>query len=66
MSDSVYVGCVIKGEELSIESPSHDFEPFIVHYAETFIVPASVQQFVLKPVSNDQSEECGVILAFVR
>ena len=66
MTDSVYVGCVIKGEELSIESPSHDFEPFIVRYAETFIVPASVQRFILKPISNNPTDECGVILAIVR
>jgi hypothetical protein len=66
MTDSVYVGCVIKGEELSIESPSQDFEPFIVHYAETFIVPASVKQFIMKPLSKIQSDESGVILAFVR
>ncbi len=66
MTDSVYVGCVIEGEEISIESPSRDFEPFTVHYAETFIVPAQVKHFTMKPSNLMNSNSCAVILAFVR
>ena len=33
---------LVEGDEAVVESPSADFEPFVVHYAETFIVPASV------------------------
>jgi mannose-6-phosphate isomerase class I len=66
MSDSVYVGCVIEGEEISIECPSRDFEPFTVHYAETFIVPAQVKNFRMKPSNLLNPNPCAVILAFVR
>ncbi|MBP1672958.1 MAG: putative mannose-6-phosphate isomerase, class [Bacteroidetes bacterium] len=66
MTDSVYVGCVIEGEEISIESPSHDFEPFVVHYAETFIIPAQVKHFTMKPSHHLTQNPCAVILAFVR
>lgn len=31
---------LLEGEEAVIESPSGAFEPFVVHYAETFIIPA--------------------------
>ena len=33
---------LIEGREALVESPSGAFEPFEVHYAETFIVPAAV------------------------
>lgn len=66
MTDSVYVGCVIEGEEISIESPSHDFEPFVAHYAETFIIPAQVKCFTMKPFNFFNPNPCAVILAFVR
>ena len=33
---------LVEGREVIVESPSGSFEPFVVHYAETFIVPAAV------------------------
>ncbi|MES2696347.1 MAG: class I mannose-6-phosphate isomerase, partial [Verrucomicrobiota bacterium] len=33
---------LVQGEEALVESPTGAFPPFVVHYAETFIVPASV------------------------
>ena len=40
---------VIKGDELIVESPTGAFEPFIVHYAETFIIPACVGEYTIRP-----------------
>jgi hypothetical protein len=33
---------LVEGEEAVVESPSGAFAPYVVHYAETFIVPAAV------------------------
>lgn len=40
--DTVNVLNLVEGEEAVVKSPTSAFEPFIVHYAETFIVPAAV------------------------
>ena len=31
---------LVEGDEVVVESPTGAFAPFVVHYAETFIVPA--------------------------
>ena len=41
-NNSVNVLNLVEGEEAVIESPINAFKPFVVHYAETFIIPASV------------------------
>lgn len=57
---------VIEGDELIIESPSGAFEPFVVHYAETFIVPASVGEYTIRPHGISEGQSCGTIKAYVR
>ena len=46
---SVNVLNLVEGEEALVESPDGAFEPFVVHYAETFIVPAAAGPFTLRP-----------------
>jgi mannose-6-phosphate isomerase class I len=57
---------LVKGREAVVESPSGTFEPFVVHYAETFIVPASVGGYTIRPHGEGGAEECATIKAFVR
>lgn len=57
---------LIEGEEAIIESPTNLFEPFIVHYAETFILPASVGEYTIRPYGLSERKECATIKAFVR
>jgi mannose-6-phosphate isomerase class I len=57
---------LIEGEEAIVESPSGAFEPFVVHYAETFIVPAQVGSYTVRPYGPAQGSECATIKAFVR
>ncbi|MDR3110420.1 MAG: hypothetical protein LBU65_12180, partial [Planctomycetaceae bacterium] len=64
--DTVNVLNLIEGEEAVVESPTGNFEPFIVHYAETFIVPASVGNYTIRPYGVSQGKPCGTIKAFVR
>lgn len=57
---------VIKGDELIVESPTGAFEPFVVHYAETFIIPACVGRYTIRPYGASAGKYCGTIKAFVR
>ena len=63
---SVNVLNLIEGREAIVESPSSAFEPFVVHYTETFIVPASVGSYTIRPYGESESKTIGTIKAFVR
>lgn len=57
---------LIEGREIIVESPRDAFEPFIVHYAETFIVPAIVEEYSVRPFGESEGKLCATIKAFVR
>ena len=57
---------LVEGEEAIVESPTDAFDPFVVHYAETFIVPASVGRYSISPAKPSFGKPCGTIKAFVR
>ena len=64
--DSVNVFNLLEGEEVIVESPKNKFEPFVVHYAETFIVPASIGEYTIRPYGKSEGKECVTIKASVR
>ena len=64
--ETVNILNLIEGEEAVVESPTGAFDPFVVHYAETFIVPASVGQYTISPAGRSFGKRCGTIKAFVR
>ncbi len=57
---------LVEGDEAIVESPSGAFEPFVVHYAETFIVPAAVNAYTIRPHGISEGKRCGTMKAFVR
>jgi mannose-6-phosphate isomerase class I len=57
---------LVEGREATVESPTGAFEPFVVHYAETFIVPAAVGEYTIRPSGESEGRKCGTIRAFVR
>lgn len=57
---------LVDGKEAIVESPNNEFEPFIVHYAETFIIPASVSEYTIRPYGRSEGEEIKVVKAYVR
>ena len=61
---SVHVLNLVQGTEAVVESPTGAFAPFAVHYAETFIVPAAVGEYTIRPAIP--GEECATMKAFVR
>lgn len=57
---------LVEGEEAIVESPSGAFEPFIVHYAETFIIPAAVTEYTIRPSGPSTGSTIATMKAFVR
>ncbi|RYY33778.1 MAG: mannose-6-phosphate isomerase, partial [Sphingobacteriaceae bacterium] len=57
---------LVEGREAIIESPAGAFEPFVVHYAETFIIPAAVGEYTIRPHGESEGKECGTLKAYVR
>ncbi|MCF0175970.1 MAG: class I mannose-6-phosphate isomerase [Bacteroidales bacterium] len=64
--ESVNVFNLVEGEEAVVESPTGAFEPFVVHYAETFIIPAGIGDYTIRPFGLSEGKECMVIRAYVR
>lgn len=57
---------LVEGREAIVESPDNSFEPFVIHYAETFIVPAAVGAYTIRPYGESVNKQCGTLKAFVR
>ncbi|MBL9215185.1 MAG: class I mannose-6-phosphate isomerase [Opitutaceae bacterium] len=55
---------LVEGEAAVVESPTGAFAPFVVHYAETFIVPAGAGDYVIRP--EVPLAPCATVKAFVR
>jgi mannose-6-phosphate isomerase class I len=63
IGDGVNVCNLVEGQEMRVESVDGSFEPYHIHYAETFYVPAKVKK--VKFVSLDKNG-CMVIKARVK
>ena len=57
---------LVEGEEAVVLSPEGAFEPFVVHYAETFIVPAAVGAYVVAPTERSRGGKLATVKAYVR
>jgi mannose-6-phosphate isomerase class I len=62
--DSVNVLNLVEGREAVVESPNGAFQPFTIHYAETFIVPAALGCFTIRPL--ECAGECATVKASIR
>lgn len=65
-NSTVNVINLVQGREAIVESPTGAFAPFIVHFAETFIVPAAVGKFTIRPHGDAVGTVCMTLKAFVR
>lgn len=63
---SVNVLNLIEGDAAVVESPTNAFKPFVVHYAETFIIPACIGEYTIRPVDVESDQTCATIKAYVR
>jgi hypothetical protein len=63
---SVNVLNLVQGEEAIVESPGGAFDPVVVHYAETFIVPAALGAYTIRPHDAHGKNELATVKASVR
>jgi hypothetical protein len=56
---------LVEGPEAIVESPEGAFGPFLVNYAETFIVPAAAGPYTIRP-TRDTDSELATLKAYVR
>ncbi len=57
---------LVEGGEAVVESVDGSFAPFVVHYAETFIVPASVGEYTITPYGVSEGKEIMTLKAYIR
>ena len=57
---------LVEGDEVIVESPIEAFDAFVVHYAETFIIPASIEQYTIRPHGISEGKRCATIKAYIR
>ena len=57
---------LVEGESAIVDSPTGAFAPFTVHYAETFIIPASVGEYRISPAACASGQSLATIKAWVR
>ncbi len=57
---------LIEGEEAEVISPTNAFKPYIVHYAETFIIPADIGEYIIRPTEKTKGKPLATIKAWVR
>lgn len=63
---SVHVLNLVEGGEAVVESPDGRFDPFVVHYAETFILPEIAGPYTIRPYGISEGGEVVTIQAKVR
>jgi hypothetical protein len=56
---------LVEGDAAIVESPADAFPPFFVRYAETFVVPASVGPYTIRPAAATK-KPLATIKAYVR
>ncbi|WP_260862526.1 class I mannose-6-phosphate isomerase [Citrobacter sp. Marseille-Q6884] len=57
---------LVEGAQAVVDSPSGAFEPFTVHYAETFIIPAAVGEYRISPAGKGIGQQLATVKAWVR
>jgi mannose-6-phosphate isomerase class I len=63
---NLHVMNLVEGDEIIIQSPTGAFEPVVIHYAETFIVPASLGAYTISPTDRLSTEPMATLKAYVR
>ncbi len=63
---SVNVLMLVEGRKAIIESPDDDFEPFVIHFAEAIVIPASIKRYKVSPYGESKNKRIATIKAFVR
>ena len=63
-SEGFHMLNLVDGDAAVVESPTGDFAPFVVHYAETFVVPAAAGRYTVRPERT--GDKIMFVQAYVR
>ena len=63
-TDGFHMLNLVDGTSAVVESPAGIFSPFVVHYAETFIVPAAAGRYTIRP--EHDGDQIMFVKAYVR
>lgn len=63
---SVNVLSLLKGERALITSPDQKFEPFVISYVQTVIIPESIGKYSIEPYGESVGNDFILIKAYVR
>lgn len=64
-NESVNMLNLVEGEQITVESLDGSFSPYMIHYGETFIVPAQIKEYRLVNHGKNRNK-VAVIQAFVK
>lgn len=65
-TDGVNVINLVSGAEVTIDSPDGEFAPFLVHFAQTVIIPGAIKRYRITPSGASQGQQCMTMKAFIR
>lgn len=66
-NQNVQMICLVEGEEIIVETyRNQQKERLVIHYGETFIIPASVQMYTMEPAGNSIGKTVKTMKAFIR
>lgn len=57
---------LISGREALIESPTGQFDPFVIHFAESVCIPATIKEYTIRPYGESEHDEVAVMKTYVR
>lgn len=57
---------LVEGQEALVTSPTNQFSPFKIEYAQTFIIPAMVEEYAIEPTGKSKGEVIKTIKAYIR
>ena len=57
---------LVEGSEALIESPTGQFEPYVIHYAESVCIPAMVGEYTVRPYGRSEGKEIAIVKSFVK
>ncbi|OJG91246.1 hypothetical protein RV15_GL000876 [Enterococcus silesiacus] len=63
---SVNVLNLVEGKEALVTSPTGEFDPYRIQYAQTFIIPATIESYDIEPYGVSLGETIKTMKAFVR
>lgn len=64
--ESVHVVNLVRGAEAVVESPTGALAPFVIHYSETVVIPATVGAYTIRPHGDAEGTECATLKVYVR